>query len=617
MAKQPVNIIERHVEKGILGVTAAVLLAAIAMFLVSTPNTIELGSETVGPNTIDDRLRDAGTQLRDKLRRAPVPEIDVIDRVPLLDAAASPLAYARVGPQLPPGVPWLPPVPALLDEVPMAGEIKLAEVIAPGRPMITFGRASLELPPSTIMDPKKAEPDLTAPPLVRGPFETDANWITVAALFGQQEQIDVAKRAGYRFNKRNPYVVGVDLQRREKRGDGTYSGWTDVAPYAPRKLEGIPEIEIISGPGGSAVSQFTRDRVRAFFKLLKSLQSELHRPLFPRKVFGADWRYPEFSNIAVRDLDRELCPLCAAREYGFEVIVENNAEVLNDRDRIKKMLAQSRQFIDSKQCEAGRERAEAVLGDSAVKRNEKQAAQQLVEDSEQCERDRGRPGGTSGSDDEDEPQEIRRSPHQIVWASDVAAPANGGAVSGRTYQYRVRVRLYNTYCAVVGDLADSTDAATVSVLGAWSEPSDEVHVPPDTAFFLTSGNVFDETGAKVTIFKWFEGAWVSHQFPIVIDQSITGKAREIVRLTDDGRPDRPEIEFDTGASVVDIDYHYTSRTRKPRGKGYRVLALKRTVALVYADAAGVLHQRILSADKASDDYKRYRDDVFKPNPSRR
>ena len=171
MAKQPVNIIERHVEKAILGITVAVLLGAVGMFLVTTPNKIELGGEMVGPNTIDDRLRKAGDKLRDKLRQAPVPKIDVIDRVPLLDEAAGPLAYAGVGPQLQASVPWLPPVPALRDEVPRAGEIKLAEVIAPGRPLIPFGRASLDLPPPETIDPKKSEPEsiprhryLAAPP---------------------------------------------------------------------------------------------------------------------------------------------------------------------------------------------------------------------------------------------------------------------------------------------------------------------------------------------------------------------------------------------------------------------------------------------------------------------
>lgn len=620
MAKQPVSIVERHVEKGILGITATVLLAAVGFFLVSTPNKIELGAGTVGPNTIDERLREAGDQLRDKLRRAPVPEIEVIDRVPLLDEAASPLTYAGVGPQLP-ASPWLPPVPVLRDEVPMAGEIKLAEVIAPGRPLITFGRATLELPPPEIIDPKKPEPDLTIPLLVRGPFETDTNWITVAALFDQQRQIEVAKRAGYRINKRNPYVVGVDLQRRQMLSDGTSTDWTDVTLYAPRKLQDLPKIEITSGPGGSAVTQSTRDDVRSFFKLLKSVQSELHRPLFPRRVFGDDWRYPEFPNIAVEELDRELCPECVERKYGFEVMVEDTSAVLGARERIKKMLEEAERFIKARQCEAGKARAEKVLIDPEVRRDEVRKAQEFVNASEQCkrdrDRDRNRPGAPGGVDDDDGPQEIRRSPYQVVWANDVAAPADGGALSGRTYQYRIRVRLYNTYSAVVGDLADSADAAKVAVPGAWSEPSDDVHIPADTAFFLTSGNPFNESGAKATIYRWFEGVWVGHAFPMTVGQPITGMARETVRQARGGQADRPMIDFDTGATVVDIDYHYTSRTRKSRGKGHRILAPKRTVALVYSDASGVLHQRVLAADKASADYKRYRDGVFRINALRR
>ena len=43
MAKQLVNPIERHIEKAIVGVAGLVLLGAIARYLVTSPNQIDLG----------------------------------------------------------------------------------------------------------------------------------------------------------------------------------------------------------------------------------------------------------------------------------------------------------------------------------------------------------------------------------------------------------------------------------------------------------------------------------------------------------------------------------------------------------------------------------------------
>jgi len=43
MAKQLVNPIERHVEKAVLGLTGLALVAVIALYLVTSPNQIELG----------------------------------------------------------------------------------------------------------------------------------------------------------------------------------------------------------------------------------------------------------------------------------------------------------------------------------------------------------------------------------------------------------------------------------------------------------------------------------------------------------------------------------------------------------------------------------------------
>ena len=49
MAKQTVNPVEQHVEKAILGVTAVILVFVVGLFLFGRPNTLRIGTETLGP----------------------------------------------------------------------------------------------------------------------------------------------------------------------------------------------------------------------------------------------------------------------------------------------------------------------------------------------------------------------------------------------------------------------------------------------------------------------------------------------------------------------------------------------------------------------------------------
>ena len=67
MAKQLVNPIERHVEKAVLGLTGLALIAAIGLFLVSSPNQLELGGQAVKPGTIDQVVAQKAASVREAI----------------------------------------------------------------------------------------------------------------------------------------------------------------------------------------------------------------------------------------------------------------------------------------------------------------------------------------------------------------------------------------------------------------------------------------------------------------------------------------------------------------------------------------------------------------------
>jgi len=153
------------------------------------------------------------------------------------------------------------------------------------------------------------------------------------------------------------------------------------------------------------------------------------------------------------------------------------------------------------------------------------------------------------------------------------------------------------------------------VPGEWSQPTADIHIEPDTRFFLTSGSA--TTGAKVTVYKWVEGVWVDHRFPVEVGQPIRDSSRKVVRVMDSGEEDRPLVEFDTGMTVVDIDYDYSYRAKKSHRGSFTIGPQQQTVALVYTDAQGRLQQRILAADRFSEIYKSFGGKVFDPKSSGR
>lgn len=600
MAKQSVSIVERHLEKAVLGVCVVVLLAAVALYLVSSPNTIEMGNDTVSPGIIDAKIAEAGRNLAARLRNVAVDKIEIEDAVPKLMEAVNPLEYARLPRTLPRSVPFLPPVPKVVEPTPQAGEIVLAKVVMPSKPMVTQGRSTLSLVPHAIL----GQPGITPPgPNEINPYKRDVNWVTVAATYDIQRQIDVCKKAGYKPGRRNPYVIGVDLQRRAKLTDGSYSDWADVKSYAPLVAPDPPEVKVVKGIKEQVLEPETRERIEEFRALIEQGQLELYRPLFPLSEYGDEWGYPRFADIDVRALDAELNP-DNDRVYPGEV---HDGAGPEQPKKPEELLAEARKFLRVHKWKEAKALAQEVLDMPPVAGPIREDAKQLIELANQTALDirRGRKKDPYVKGGEADVEQRPKSRYQVAWAHDAAVSGENGAQSGRVYQYRMRLRAYNRFCGYPAELKDPKDAEKVLLASDWSEPTDDVYIPPDTRFFLTSGNVIDRKGAKVSVFKWYEGVWVNHAFAIKVGSKIGDKARERIRPGD-----RPEIDFDTDATVVDIDYDYLYRPKKEKARRrFTVQSARKTVALVYADSGGHLHQRILAADKGSAEYKSYKEMV--------
>ena len=258
MAKQMVNPIERHVEKLVVGVAGLILVGAVALYLVSSPNKVEMGGEMVTPKTVDAAVAERASHILAEIRSQP--DTEVVTPEPLADdfaAALAPLEPAKLAL----GAPVGPPVPLIDAPSTTGGTVSLVNVVRPEKIGVTSGR-------STIKGGEKLRP---------------ANWATVSALFDYKQQVEQQKRT-YGAKWDQIVVLSPEIQRRLQRPDGSWSDedWVDIAPTPGWPLPPEPKIEFDERRDG--VLSATSSSMTEYGNFIRMLddpktQLELVRPL--------------------------------------------------------------------------------------------------------------------------------------------------------------------------------------------------------------------------------------------------------------------------------------------------------------------------------------------------
>lgn len=610
MAKQAVGPVERHLEKGVLGLAGLVLVGVIATYLVTSPNKAKLADETVGPDEVYPRVVEQAETVRSAILKAEPPDVPVRNPVPRVrKTISSPLAAADLDPTIRLPVPFLPPVPNVGPALSTPDKIELAEFLPPTDLRVEKGRSVANVVPPETLGPEGPESTGSAGAELRATF----NWVTISGLYDRRAQERLCRQKGYHPRRLEHPIVEVDLQRRERRWDGSYTEWKGVQPYSPVRPPEPPSVEVEEANSGFTVSTEDREAVRIFSDAVRRNDNRLQlmRPLFPKPLAGDPWRVPTYEGLDLAKMDEEYDGTDARYLEGtgetkrkktvaelYEEHTQGAEKAIADwkkyplgtgmtwlgqaRERLKYLLIYRKDEL----AEAQTQRLQELL---ASVRAELEKAQEMV--------DKGEKGGEGVPEEPATPQ--KRSPVQIVWAHDALTDS---VASGRTYQYRMRLRFYNRYCGVPNDLRDPAAAAIVTVAGEWSEPSPEITIDPDTVFFLASANP-QRAQVKAEIYKWVEGNWVKQQFPIEVGQPIAGTKK--IKVAEETIP----VTFDTGSTVVDIDFDRSYRPVKSAGRDGGLIVARapsKTVSVVYLDATGNLQERLLDVDKSSEERKEYR-----------
>lgn len=632
MAKQLVGPLERHAEKIVLGIAGLVLIGVIARFLVTSPNQLELGGETVSPRTIDAKVAGMG---RDKLARLRQHEVDP-DKIeplePAFEQTVDPFTNFALARELPGVAPLHPEVPVVGYEGGAIDQLELPVPLAMGKPVVTTGRSTLQL---TIRNPGGEGEDVIERPVA---------WATVAASFDRFEQYQRHKEV-YQPGKEEVLIAGAELQRRRQHPDGSWSDedWEMIPAYydevTPPK---IPEVPLERDGERIFTSGATVSNVEDYASAIKSPETrrEAARPPFAVVLNGSPWQMPRPEGISLMDVRRQddelrypdelpaAIPECLYEECSGEEEEKEPTEEVSPRDQIERIFKKGQDYYDQakKTMDSTEGAIDAhntwadILNHMHATARDKKRAEQLIAKANQLERDiqrkiereRGNPNQPG------KPQEAAAGPKrqllpvQLLWSHDVLP---GSLRGGANYQYRIRALVFNQYAASPKKLKNPEDATKVLLAGAWSEPSDPVYIEPVTRYFITTAKEH-KNEIKVEFYQWFDGVWVNGKSDFSIGDRLRHTERAEIPLKD-GEPwdvDRPLVDFVADAVVLDVDFKYSQRDRKRSGRGVKYDRVTEATIVILADSEGNVFERVVEVDKNDPERKTVKARVWEPAP---
>jgi len=601
MAKQLVSPVERHVEKVILGVAVLVLLGAVALYLVSSPNTVEIDGDRLTPHTVDAFVLAKAQRIRQRIRDA---QVDVPRPEPLLEEFVGSVAPLKKDQSWPRVAALGVPAPFIDDAGAPVGQYALVEVVQLPVPKLMSGRSTFSFQEAA------------------GLAFMASNWVTGSVVVDAREQSKLQQHA-YGAMRSELLYGPVEAQRRAQRPDGTWSDddWKPVTRW-PSEVEipEAPEVKLVITKGIAEVDPESARSIDDFYMAIKDseVQLALLRPLPPVVENGDRWRFPILTTCrdvlaqddeiqfpeqpaAVDPVDRYgLCGASTAATQAEDVRARTAARFA-EGDRLMK---EAKRVNSSQDAILAYNLYAKIIKDSETSPADKQKAKRLQGEAEQLDRDIQRRvrfglGQQEAVPGAQEAEAVRQPlPIQQVWFTDLGAQSVQG---GMTYQYRMRLTLLNRLVGDPGKFRDPNDATVVYVHGPWSEPSDPISIPKDVEFYLATEDSRDNK-VGVKIFRWFDGVWVeSKKFQVAVFDAVRGISRAPVPAIDDPtKVDRPEVPFDAGAVVLDLDFDRPLRERK-KGQGRTGLRFADRVkgvccaALVKPD--GTLVERFLPVDK--------------------
>ncbi len=619
MAKGSLNFVELHIEKMVLGLAGASLLGMLGYYLFLSPNRVDYEGQKVGPNELSGAILASADDL-DRRVKGVKPKESVIPQY--ADQLAKQLRGTFVGDlglpaELRSAVLFGQPLP-LLEGAEEARNLALVTPLKPTDLRVRTGR-SVVRQVAAVLEAKPGERGGAAP---RGGDDrtptTETAWVTVGGYFSLDTQQAEMTKAGYEGHRSKPYITGIDVQRQEVLASGVTSEWQDVPPSKAMPQPKLPEPAIDAQKN----ELLNRSELDQAYNMLSPpySQQRIAQPAFYPVTAGDEWQMPPLVGYDVEEEletgaprkptaprtptprpppakpreddpekptagggvpEPEPDPDNPGRPQARDPRERDSRDTVERRRDVRKALEDAEAALKSRKWTEAIRLAEAVIGNDAALRKQKTEAEDVIR---RAEAGREREERQKRAADEGAITRPDRPNDFAIWFHDDSVQ------SGKTYRYRMRVRLWNRYVGRLGAVKDAAMARQSQLVGDWSLPSDPVQVAPSSHFFVTgAGTGAAEGSARVDVFKWNKGDWVKRSYTVAVGDTI-GRP--------EGRGD-DAFDFSTGAVVLDIRTDTNVKVRQLAGKKgeFKYVEKPQSVTIVYVDPVdGQVREKTLVHD---------------------
>lgn len=575
------SVVERHLEKGVLGIAVLILLVVAGFWVIRSPRVISIGDRACSPSEVDDALAQLGKEVAERHDKAAAPSEPTINWVEELKKrlAVRPMPnFLALGPEQPPL-----PTENKSGPGPTIAKLELAELakdlVAPEKPLVAIERELVVVPvppPATPLDTPPAQPG-----------KNYEDWLiahVVAVVdFGKTYNAWALKLAPL---NRTPRMIAaaVELERAELRPDGKVGpaqpvSWTPLTPPQPK----LPELDRNLAEVQAALEELARNQEPILrpdsYDVITNLGEESWRRYKPRSRL--DTTPPPVGAIPPTPM-----PMPAAMPP---------AGVAQPR-----VPPPARIEAPAYRPGAGpgpRAGYESGLPDEAFMGRPRPGMNPRIPTPapRPTPMPAPRPAPTAVSMPAMQPAILpTEQGFMEIWAHD------RGLQDGPRCVYRARVHWANPLLTMTDVVKKPEDARTPTLPGPWSAWSDPMAPARVTEYFLVGASP-NLGKVMIDVFTRKFGVCRTERLTVAPGEPI-GNKKELQLPAPDGKLVSTALDFRTGSTLVDIDFN---KKVQLAGTGLT----KDTTEAIVLDNDGRLVIRLESVDRACDRYKQLADEA--------
>lgn len=311
--------VEKHIEKGIIGIAAIFLVAMIWLYGINTPNKVSFNGAEHGPRDLNQTVLESARQLESAMRTAKADEVKQQSSARKLVDAHNEGIYAALTPTKPDapdakGIKLTPVprtlmaggkeavVPGLTEAEEATASIELVTPIRPEQPVLSVGRRMAVRKPVRLGDTAARPGAAPAGRDEKAGEPTEVVAATIAAYWPKEAQRTEMTQKGYAAYRSKVYVSGVEVERQELLASGE---WSEA-----KLVEGsqaMPELKIPEPAIDERGALVNKPELDEAFRVVRAEQNLLLQPPFYTVTAGDEWKLPPLDgHVEADDEDGEF-----------------------------------------------------------------------------------------------------------------------------------------------------------------------------------------------------------------------------------------------------------------------------------------------------------------------